>query len=410
MRRILALSFLLVVVLVCWVVALAQQPINTIVTGTITGPNGIPWANGTGSASLVCTGNAQPYIGSSPLPRSAPTVGLDGTGSFTQTLYNTALMVDTNNNPVTCNYKFSFNDQCGIAGFTTGSLTGVVGAGPVSLTSQISTYAVNVSPQCQGITLTATAPITISANNIACPLCNTALNTSYPANEFYASPSGTAGLGTFRPLASADFPTGLVPVNSVTPGTNGQCAITSGTGATWGSCAGTAGVQFIAADTAIHFVSASTTSVQTLPLTCNPCFAAGTLNQIGKTFEYESTGQANFSSTGTGLVIILNLAGNQFLNNQQFSVPALFSAFWDLRVTCTVIATGASGGFQCGGVLMWQTQTTPNPLPFIIQTFFPSSPNVNLTSGISVGMAAQFTTASTSNLFEQTYAVIRQDN
>ena len=121
---------------------------NTAVTGNVAGPNGFVWANATGHASLVCPGNAQPYIGTSPIPRDYPTVGLDGNGNFTQGLYDTSAMVDVNQAPISCNYVYSFTEQCGITSFKTNPLTGVTGTGPVNLTSQIAATAVNMSAQC----------------------------------------------------------------------------------------------------------------------------------------------------------------------------------------------------------------------------------------------------------------------
>jgi hypothetical protein len=123
---------------------------NTTVTATVTGPNGVIWAQATGSAQLICPGNAQAYRGSTPVPRNYPIPSLDSTASFTQVLVDTTGLVDANANPISCQYQYGFTDQCGIAGFTTGLLTGITGPGPINLTAQIHAYTPNVSPQCTG--------------------------------------------------------------------------------------------------------------------------------------------------------------------------------------------------------------------------------------------------------------------
>jgi hypothetical protein len=121
---------------------------NTTVTATVTGPNGVIWAQATGSAQLICPGNAQAYRFGTPVPRNYPIPGLDSTASFTQVLIDTTGLLDVNNNPISCQYQYSFTDQCGIASFTTGLLTGITGPGPINLTTQIHTYTPNVSTQC----------------------------------------------------------------------------------------------------------------------------------------------------------------------------------------------------------------------------------------------------------------------
>jgi len=65
MRKLLLVLFFLAI-------APALRAQNTQVTGNVTGPNGFVWANGTGHAALVCPGNAQAYIGTSPIPRDYP--------------------------------------------------------------------------------------------------------------------------------------------------------------------------------------------------------------------------------------------------------------------------------------------------------------------------------------------------
>src|ERR1700693_1242256 len=141
MKRLLLIFGLLSFALPAW----SQQ---LTVTATVVDPNGKPFASGTSAANLVCAGNAQAYFGTSPISRSTPTVGLDGNGHFSQVLYDTSLLVDVNHNPLVCNYVYTVTDQCGIASFTTGSLSGITGAGPVDISVQINSFAVPLSAQC----------------------------------------------------------------------------------------------------------------------------------------------------------------------------------------------------------------------------------------------------------------------
>src|ERR1700693_1863948 len=140
MKRLLLIFGLLSFALPAW----SQQ---LTVTATVVDPNGKPFASGTAAANLVCAGNAQAYFGTSPISRSTPTVGLDGNAHFSQVLYDTSLLVDVNRNPLVCNYVYTVTDQCGIASFTTGPLSGITGAGPVDISVKINSFASPLSPQ-----------------------------------------------------------------------------------------------------------------------------------------------------------------------------------------------------------------------------------------------------------------------
>ena len=89
----------------------------TTVTGTVTDPNSLPYANGTITATLVTT--ATPTIGGLPYtPPSGPT-GLDGTGSFTIRLADNNLLL-----PAATTWTFHVCSA-------TGTVQPVIGAGPV---------------------------------------------------------------------------------------------------------------------------------------------------------------------------------------------------------------------------------------------------------------------------------------
>jgi hypothetical protein len=203
--------------------AFSQQ--LTITAGPIVGPNGHPWANGTAHASLVCPGNAQAYYKTTPIPRDTPTVGLSGAAIFSQVLYDTLMLNDVNQNPMpTCQYNYHVIEQCGIAAFVA-PVTGVTGVGPVDLTTQINSYAVNLSPQCDtagGVTsyqhngvfvgqqpilnfVDTSALFTVTNDNAhtrvntsvtggagcSLPGNNTAVLSEHPANSCYDSPHAT---------------------------------------------------------------------------------------------------------------------------------------------------------------------------------------------------------------------------
>jgi hypothetical protein len=136
--------FLVALLLLCAAQAHGQ---NTVVTATVVDPNGVPYQAGTGHFNIQCTANAQPYYNGSPLPRSIVIPALSGTGAFTITVWDTSIPTDTNNNPLSCQWQVQILDHCQVATFSV-LVTGVTGAGPVNLTSQIDAAAVPVSPQC----------------------------------------------------------------------------------------------------------------------------------------------------------------------------------------------------------------------------------------------------------------------
>jgi hypothetical protein len=136
---------IILILMACPAFLHAQQ---LTVSATVIGSNG-PWANGTAHASLVCPGNEQAYSGPTPIARDTPTVGLDSNGHFSQVLFDTSQLKDVNGNALTtCHYVFRITERCGISNFSTGPLTGITGAGPVDLTSQINAFTVPLSVGC----------------------------------------------------------------------------------------------------------------------------------------------------------------------------------------------------------------------------------------------------------------------
>lgn len=108
---------------------------QTIVTATITDPNGQRYANGSGRGSIVCPGNAAPTFNGFSVTRTTVINGLDGFGTFTQTFFDTSTLDQTG-----CGYQFSITDQTTTVSFTTPTLFTVTGIS-VNLSTQISAFA-----------------------------------------------------------------------------------------------------------------------------------------------------------------------------------------------------------------------------------------------------------------------------
>ena len=176
MRRLLLATALL---LLCPFHGRAQ---NTVVNATVVDPNTVPYQAGTGHFNIKCTGNSQPYYNGSPLPRTIIIPALSGTGFFQIQLWDTSIATDTNSAPLTCQWQAQIMDHCQVATFSV-LVTGVTGAGPVNLSSQINAAAVPVSAACTPgqsvIDLTASLPIVVTPNPItntgviSCPTCAT---------------------------------------------------------------------------------------------------------------------------------------------------------------------------------------------------------------------------------------------
>lgn len=113
---------------------------NTTVTATVTDANMQPYAFSTGYAALVCPGNqAATYNGFS-IPRSFTITGFDGTGTFTQVLYDVSVLV-----PTGCGYQWHITYKDGVTNFITGTITSVTGSA-VNESVAISAFAVLLPP------------------------------------------------------------------------------------------------------------------------------------------------------------------------------------------------------------------------------------------------------------------------
>jgi hypothetical protein len=207
---------------------------STIVTATVVDPRTFPYQAGTGLFSIQCPGNSMPYNNRAPLTRTIPITGLDGNGKFTQSIWDTSQITDVNNAPMSCQWRVSITDACQVATFSV-LVTGVTGAGPVNLSSQINAAAVNLSAAC-------TPPGIVNSVTIGSlpPLFNTSvtgnpLNPSFAfaqisenANLVFANCTGAPANPSFCSITSAMLPAGTGTVTNVT----GTAPITSTGGAT----------------------------------------------------------------------------------------------------------------------------------------------------------------------------------
>jgi hypothetical protein len=118
--------------------ALAQF---TTVTGTVTDPNSLPYANGTITATLVSS--SSPKFTASNLPYTPPTqpVGLSAAGSFVMQLADDTLLTPGGT-------TWSFTVSCGAS-----CVPPVFGKGPITFT----VTGVTISGASQSITATLTA-------------------------------------------------------------------------------------------------------------------------------------------------------------------------------------------------------------------------------------------------------------
>lgn len=218
LKRLFLILGTLCVLLACAPLGLSQQ---TQVSGQVLDPRGFPWQAGTGNFVIQCAGNSQPYINGSPVSRNIPLVRLDGTGSFSQALWDTSFLTDVNNQPLSCQWQANFLDNCGVATFSV-LFTGITGAS-VNVTSQISPAAVDLSAACtppgiiDSVTLSNLTPLfTVTQTGTAVNPIFTFNAISQTQGLFYASPAVGSGLPLFRAIQSSDLPAGIVTTVTAT--------------------------------------------------------------------------------------------------------------------------------------------------------------------------------------------------
>lgn len=123
----------------------------TTVTGTVTDPNGVPYANGTVSAQLITAG-VTPTLGGSSFSMSAGPTPLSGTGSFLMQLASNTAMV-----PSTLKWKFTV---CSAGG----TIQPAGGTGPQCFTALIT---ITGAAQSVSAALSAVAPALAAAIAVA---------------------------------------------------------------------------------------------------------------------------------------------------------------------------------------------------------------------------------------------------
>lgn len=126
----------IILILVILFVAVAAHAQNTTVTATVTDPSAHPYVFGTGYAALVCPGNQAPTYNGFTVNRTYAITGLDGTGTFTQVVFDVSVLV-----PVGCGYQWHITYKDGVTTFITGTITTVTGSS-VNESAAISAYAV----------------------------------------------------------------------------------------------------------------------------------------------------------------------------------------------------------------------------------------------------------------------------
>jgi hypothetical protein len=136
MKKWLLSSFALAL-LVCFL-PLSACGQNTTVTATVTDPNSVAYVFSTGYAALVCPGNAAATFNGFSVPRTFTITGFDGTGTFTQVVYDVSQL-----QPSGCGYQWHITYKDGVTSFITATITAVTGSS-VNLSATISSYAVAI--------------------------------------------------------------------------------------------------------------------------------------------------------------------------------------------------------------------------------------------------------------------------
>ena len=190
----------LVAILMVLCGAAASRAQQTVVTATITDPNGTAYQFGTGFGTLVCPGNQQPSVRGAPVPRTITIAGLDGFGAFTQKFYDVNVI-----DQVGCGYRFSITDQTTIYSFNTALLFGVTGSS-VNLSAQISAYAVLLPIPGQNLLTRNNIWLGTNQFNLLTTFLVLPSFPSQSANTFFAAPNGAPGVPSFRAVVGADVP------------------------------------------------------------------------------------------------------------------------------------------------------------------------------------------------------------
>lgn len=193
-------------------------------------------------------------------------------------------------------------------------------------------------------------------------------------------------------------PSGSIATADITPGSNGQCLITSGGVSTFGSCSGTAGEQALNINTSTVTVNAATTGAQNLQ---SYTTTAGVFNGLKHTFRVTGFGVATPSSNATTETFNTTFGG-QTIGASIVVVTGSTSTFsWKSETTCYVTATGATGSALC------ETEGLVAGTPYgpTIQTF---SSNIDFTAANTFQQTVTFSTSSASNIGTENALLVEQ--
>jgi len=136
----------------------------TTVTGTVTDPNGIPYANGTIVSVLILPGGTSPTLGGLPYTPPTQPVGLDSTGSFTIQLADNNVLL-----PAATKWNFTVCSAIGTVQPASGK--GPVCftlASPITITGTSQSITANLNAAALVLTI-ATAGTTINPTNNVLP-------------------------------------------------------------------------------------------------------------------------------------------------------------------------------------------------------------------------------------------------
>jgi len=215
--------------------------------------------------------------------------------------------------------------------------------------------------------------------------------------------NGTAPSGHFLRGNGTNYVDGQVTATDITPGTNGQCMITSAGGAIWGSCAGgIAGPQINATSVTAN---ASTTSAQPLQ---SVTFTGGVFNAVGKSFNVDVYGVLGAVNTTENIQISLLIAsaGQKLIFN--YTPTATSSTTWGAHLVCTVTTAGVSAQIICGGVATAAVNGGAVQQATAVDTGIFGVGDI--TGSVTFKTQVTFNTASTSNTVTQEYTNITPTN
>jgi hypothetical protein len=320
-------TVLLLAVLAAFSPAARAQCTTTIVSGTVTDPNGIPYAFGSVTISLVPAPPGTPLCNGVPFSSPiGPPTQLSSTGSFSLTVpANSAI------SPGGTQWLFAINESPGVAP--------PLGVGPVAFSVKITVTATGT--QSVSAALTAAAPALIvplsgsgggatlqtnSVNNASQSLLN--LVNSAAFNGLTATVtntgSGIVQLGFSGTLGNAGLTNSSITINTIPCTLGGSCTVSSGSGIT--NLATTAPI------TGGPITTTGTIACPTCGVTGSPLsqFAATTSAQLAGVITNE---------TGTGLLVFgtspsLNLAGSAV-----FQLPAAASFVSTATLECGIDST-----------------------------------------------------------------------